>query len=1215
MRIKTNNPLYNRPMKLSNIKFTILLPVWIFLAFQSLSGQVTDVKYFLKYNHSADLFDCYLVVEAGAATTVMQRTQFNAQMTVVVPAGTRLHVGQNHWPRVQNQNYNSTQPINWNGLLLVKASSECLANDYYSIVPSLSPTSQYNNLAAGDTIKLFSLAIDTLKGCASDIRLFENGSDISSDHPCAGSIDLRNGFTMGGITQLYNGNVVQNNENYAGDDETVCRNTSLLLDGNSLENATWRLLSGHAGGVTLDSLNPTQSEANFLQNSSGKYSFSYGNGMISDLKCVTVNVPEVGPIGPITMCPSSTTQLSPPIGGIWSSSDSEIVNVSNFGLITALSSGEAYVTYTENSSGCSADPISVTVNEKPIITLQGSNHICVGYTTNFSPSSGGTWTSNNPLVATITNSGLVTGLNQGAVTFTFTSTATGCVSTSSLIAVNPIPSVTLGNNSICIGSTTTLSPSPGGTWSSSNDAVATVTNSGLVTGVSQGTATFTFTTSDGTCVSLPSEPVTVNPPPSVHFTGLDIICVGDTSQVAPGMGGTWQSLNPGVATITNRGKIQGWKAGTAQLIFTETSTGCSSNPLSLTVRPLPVVSISKTTVELSKSVTLAPNTGGTWYTTDNNIINILGNTFARGIGVGEASLYFQDSLTGCTSKEIKLTVVEPFFTIVGYTFVDLNGNGLFDSQTDSPLPNCAIFIPELNTTFYTDKTGYYNIPVDKATYTVTFTVPFGEWAQNNIQKTIIVNNTIEYVFAGFQPSNQGTGGLVTINSSFLKCNSQVELDVTVFNNTSQKQSGYLAIRIDEKSFVASSSPFPSGSAGNIIFWEYLNLLSGHTFTPEIEIDVPMPETENDSMFFQGFLLSQSGDTLTQFDYADVIDCITPSGAILSWPNRPGTGNRTFRDESLDYQIRFENTTNDMVNYAEVIVKLDPNIDIASLLVKESSHPVRTYLKEDNLHFIFEDIALAGKGLNNSGKAYLSFTCDFYKDVPYGTKIKNSAVIRLGNNPVFQTNETINTISSRVPCVSDEVILSICPGESITISENIYSEPGSYFETILGSTGCDTLRNLVLSFYPVPSDNITQEGNMLISSATGSQYVWYDCLSGELVYSSETSAFSPTYNGSYYVIISGEYCNAQSACIEFIATSVDEYLPNGIKIYPNPFDQGFTIATNQDIQHITIRNLDGQIVYSQQHTSKILETTLLMKGIYLIELKTKNVLIIKKLIKI
>ena len=296
------------------------------------------------------------------------------------------------------------------------------------------------------------------------------------------------------------------------------------------------MLSGHAGGVTLDSLSPAQSEANFLQNSGGKYSFSYGNDSISDFKCVTINVPAVGPMGLVSLCPLTTANVFPDIGGMWTSSDSEIVNVSNFGLITALTPGEAYVTYTENSSGCTSNPILVNVYEKPAISIQGENNICV---------------STNPAVATITNSGLVTGVSQGSATFTFTSIATGCVSTSSVISVNPKPIILVGSSEICIGQTTTLSPSSGGSWTSSNPVVATVTNSGFVTGVTPGTVTFTFTTSSGGCVSLPSEPVTVNPPPSVQFVGLNTICVGDTSQVAPVMGGTWSSSNPTNATITN----------------------------------------------------------------------------------------------------------------------------------------------------------------------------------------------------------------------------------------------------------------------------------------------------------------------------------------------------------------------------------------------------------------------------------------------------------------------------------------------------------------------------------------------------------------------------------------------------------------------------------------------------------------------------------------
>jgi hypothetical protein len=58
--------------------------------------------------------------------------------------------------------------------------------------------------------------------------------------------------------------------------------------------------------------------------------------------------------------------------------------------------------------------------------------------------------------------------------------------------VNALPTVSAGA-SLCAGSAITISPTAGGTWVSSNPAVATITNAGVVTGVAGGTVTFTFT--------------------------------------------------------------------------------------------------------------------------------------------------------------------------------------------------------------------------------------------------------------------------------------------------------------------------------------------------------------------------------------------------------------------------------------------------------------------------------------------------------------------------------------------------------------------------------------------------------------------------------------------------------------------------------------------------------------------------------------------------
>src|SRR5690606_9418645 len=134
-------------------------------------------------------------------------------------------------------------------------------------------------------------------------------------------------------------------------------------------------------------------------------------------------------------------------------------------------------------------------------------------TTRFLPSTGGTWASTNPGIATITNGGIVTGISTGNVKFLYTNSFTGCTSDSS-IAITVLPgtevSVT-GSNPVCAGSTTTLSPTTGGMWISNQPSIASVTNTGIATALQQGTATFTFVNYQTGCSSMPTQPVTINP--------------------------------------------------------------------------------------------------------------------------------------------------------------------------------------------------------------------------------------------------------------------------------------------------------------------------------------------------------------------------------------------------------------------------------------------------------------------------------------------------------------------------------------------------------------------------------------------------------------------------------------------------------------------------------------------------------------------------------
>ncbi|GGG43992.1 HYR-like domain-containing protein [Bizionia arctica] len=148
-----------------------------------------------------------------------------------------------------------------------------------------------------------------------------------------------------------------------------------------------------------------------------------------------------------------------------------------------------------------SNTLSILVHPLPIVNVSDYDFCIDDNTQSASPNTGGTWTSSNTGIATITNSGAITPVNSGTVTFTYTNTTTGCSSTTNAVTINPLPIV--GNyptdNTICVNETHSLSPSTGGTWTSNSPSVATITNEGVITGMSHGNVTFTFTNTATSC--------------------------------------------------------------------------------------------------------------------------------------------------------------------------------------------------------------------------------------------------------------------------------------------------------------------------------------------------------------------------------------------------------------------------------------------------------------------------------------------------------------------------------------------------------------------------------------------------------------------------------------------------------------------------------------------------------------------------------------------
>ena len=199
----------------------------------------------------------------------------------------------------------------------------------------------------------------------------------------------------------------------------------------------------------------------------------------------------------------------------WASSNTAVATVSSTGLVGGVAEGQATITATsEGQSGTAALTVvvpvaSVTVTPAPATVVIGQT---VQLTATPKDANGTvltgrvvTWASSNTAVATVSSTGLVTGVAQGQTTITATSeTKIGTAA----ITVIPVPiasvAVTPATPTVLLGQTVQLTATPKDangnvlsgrvvTWASDNTTVATVSSTGLVSGVAQGQATITAT--------------------------------------------------------------------------------------------------------------------------------------------------------------------------------------------------------------------------------------------------------------------------------------------------------------------------------------------------------------------------------------------------------------------------------------------------------------------------------------------------------------------------------------------------------------------------------------------------------------------------------------------------------------------------------------------------------------------------------------------------
>lgn len=283
----------------------------------------------------------------------------------------------------------------------------------------------------------------------------------------------------------------------------------------------------------------------------------------------------------------------------WSSDNTSVATVDAAGNVTSVATGSAVVTAkTSNGKTATAkvtvviSPTSITLDKTDVTIERGS---AATLTATVGPSDctdkSVVWSSGNAAVATVDANGKVTAVAAGSAVIT-AKTSNGKTATANVTVVVSPASITLNKTEVELnkgGRVTlkaTLDPDDCTDktviWSSDNEAVATVSETGVVNAVGGGYAVITATASNGLTatanvkVSVPATGLSLNVYYLDVFTDSQYQLIATlTPEDTTDNDLTWTSSDESVATVDSEGLVSVLSEGKAT-ITVKTPNGLST---------------------------------------------------------------------------------------------------------------------------------------------------------------------------------------------------------------------------------------------------------------------------------------------------------------------------------------------------------------------------------------------------------------------------------------------------------------------------------------------------------------------------------------------------------------------------------------------------------------------------------------------------------------
>lgn len=691
--------------------------------------------------------------------------------------------------------------------------------------------------------------------------------------------------------------------------------------------------------------------------------------------------------------------------------------------------------------------------------------------------------------------------------------------------------------------TTTFTPSnatnQSGVWSSSDESIATVNQNGIVTAVSDGVVTITFTTNDGGFTD--TSEITVFPEALQASAGDDQqICAGETATLTAS-GGTYYVWNNGETTATIE------VTPTETTIYTVTVSDdngqSDEDSVTVTVNAIPNASAGEDqTICMGESITLTASGGDSYLwstgeTTDSIEVNPITET-TYSVEVSSNGCSSSDDITIFVNDAPNITVTEDLVIIEGDS-ATLTVNGGENYLWSTGETTESITVSPTATTLYTVSSTGPNgctssvevevvvIPEVVAIAGEDVTICDGEsvtlsasggvsyiWDNGEIGAEIIVNPTITTTYT------------VTVEDDYGFTDTD---SVTVFVNDSPD------IYVEENNMfvMIGNSVTLSAFGGNTYSWSTGETTSSISVSPDITTTYTVTGFSENGCQNTAEVLVTVVEELNANAGEDVSICIGDSVTL----NASGGISYNWNTGDIGATQTFSPT--ETTTYTVTVTDGFGNSDSDEVTVTVNEAPI-AYAGENQTVCEGEPVVLTAEG----GDSYLWSTGETNATITVTTNTETTYTVEVFSNNCSDTDEvTVFTIDGPEVTVSEDI--TIMTGGSTTLfvsgadsylwstgesTDSIVVNPTettTYTVTGFSTNGCQSTAQVTVTVIPelianAGNDVTICNGESVTLNATGgTTYTWNTGDTGS------SPTFSPSVTTTYTVTVTDGFGNSDT----------------------------------------------------------------------------------------